>query len=106
MQVLNSDALERDISEDPWTAGETSGHQHCRRLLEQSWLRFFSRPGLFLVTLDLLESLGQAGPGSSGDLSSAEAANMLLIFSLKPSAGLITLAMFTYFTICGRNKDN
>lgn len=43
---------------------------------------------VFLLTLDLLESLGR---GSSSDLSSAEAANMLLIFLLIPSAGLITL---------------
>lgn len=62
-------------------------------------VKILQQTGFFLATLDLLESLGQAGPGPSQYLSSAEAANMLPIFLLKPSAGLITLAMFTYFRI-------
>lgn len=34
----------------------------------------------FLLALDLLETFGQVGPGPSWELSSEEAANMLLIF--------------------------
>lgn len=34
----------------------------------------------FLLALDLLETLGQVGPDPSWDLSSDEAANMLLSF--------------------------